>query len=120
MPDHADSCGKTGGAIGLSCKLDCTCWCHKPDPLRQRAERAAQAIAVPFFAPQMLRKNLLVNVIERQFADVRELVEACESGLEALISVYLSEFETHRNPTPQNDVPEVSQMRAALAKWREL
>ena len=54
MPDnptreHTDNCGRTGSSPLMSCKMDCSCWCHKaPERPQGEPEAVTRIRELPF------------------------------------------------------------------------
>lgn len=51
--------------------------------------------------------------------EVRALVAAAKAAADDIVSTYRSEYETHRNQTPEENSPALPLLRAALAPFSE-
>jgi hypothetical protein len=57
----------------------------------------------------------MADELDRLRYEKAELLKACQAGLESLVAVLQSEFETTRTRHPEDHDPAVGQMREAIA-----
>lgn len=87
---HTDNCGRTGKGGTLSCKLDCSCWCHKPQDYRLTAK---VLVTDPVPLPMMERQSVRLLNLAAIYADDGALNTAVEHASHA-IELLKAEIDT--------------------------